>query len=186
MILQKYTILRPKKIIVWLSSTTFLSAGGRIFFFTFFFFKSKSKLHGIIALFLPYEGANKFTLPKKSLHTSFKPVLKCKQVDNNNLKIFLKDQTSQRKKPFLEFLKLGAVYFYTVKTFSSFQKLWAGSGGQPNNYFFWPYQLLDHICFNMDRNLVKAPPKLFVCPHPMNRNNFQANPKLFIFHFSLF
>ena len=33
---------------------------------------------------------------QKSLHTSFKPVLKCKQVDNN-LKIYLKDQNSQRK-----------------------------------------------------------------------------------------
>ena len=28
----------------------------------------------------------------------FKPVLECKQVDNNNLKIFLKDQNSQREK----------------------------------------------------------------------------------------
>ena len=45
-----------------------------------------------------------------SLHTSLKPVLKCKQVENDNLKnifknnnlkkIFLKDQNSQRKKPF--------------------------------------------------------------------------------------
>ena len=58
--------------------------------------KSKSKLHGIIASISPNEGANKSTLTKKSLHTSFKPVLKCKEVDN--LKIFLKDQNSQRKK----------------------------------------------------------------------------------------
>ena len=35
----------------------------------------------------------------------------------------------------MEFWKLGAIYFCTVKTFSSFQKLGAGSGGQSNNFF---------------------------------------------------
>ena len=41
-----------------------------------------------------------------------------------------------KEKQNLEFWKLGAVYFCTVKTFfSSFQKLGAGSGGQPNNLF---------------------------------------------------
>ena len=57
-------ILGLLKIIVWLSSTTFLEcirAGGffffKIFFFfsLFFFFKSKSKLHGIIASISHYE-----------------------------------------------------------------------------------------------------------------------------------
>ena len=37
------------------------------------------------------------------------------------------------------FWKLGAVYFCTVNLFSSFQKLGAGGGGQPNNLFFGPY-----------------------------------------------
>ena len=76
---------------------------------------------------------------KKILYTSFKPVFKCKQVENNNL-IFLyrpiRLKFSKRKTTFfLEFWKLGAVYFCTVKTFYSFQKLWAGDGGQPNNFF---------------------------------------------------
>ena len=55
----------------------------------------------------PNEGANKSTIPKKSLQTSFKPVLKCKQLTTITFKIFLKDQNFQEKK--MEFWKLGAV-----------------------------------------------------------------------------
>ena len=54
---------------------------------------------------------------------------------------FLKDQNSQKKKKKkkkIEYWKLGAIYFCTVKTyFSSFHKLGAGGGGQPNNIFFF-------------------------------------------------
>ena len=128
-----------------------------IFFFFFFFFLSRCrradffsfkrlffsnqgqiiKLHGIIASISPNRGANMSTLPKNIINISFKPVLKCKQVDNNNLKnIFKRFKFSKKKKKtFLEYWKLGVVYFCTVKTFSSFQKLGAGGGGQPNKFF---------------------------------------------------
>ena len=90
--------IRPKKIIVWLSTTTFLEcvrAGGQIFFFFFF----KSKLHRILASTSPNKDANKSTLQKKSLYTSFK--LKCKQVNNNKLKnIFKRSKFSETKKTF--------------------------------------------------------------------------------------
>ena len=49
--------LSPKKVIVWLSSTTFLEVvqvGG--FFFLFFFPKSKLKLKQIYSLYLPIKG----------------------------------------------------------------------------------------------------------------------------------
>ena len=62
-------LLGLKKIIVWLSSTTFFQkgrVGGPFFFFFFldFFFKSKSKLHEIIASISPNKGGKKSTLPK--------------------------------------------------------------------------------------------------------------------------
>ena len=51
---------------------------------------------------------------------------------------FLKDQNSPKKKKKIEYWKLGAIYFCTVKTyFSSFHKLGAGGGGQPNNISFF-------------------------------------------------
>ena len=50
-----------------------------LFVFWDFFFKSKSTLQKIIASLSPNEGANKSTSPIKSLHTSFKPVLKWKK-----------------------------------------------------------------------------------------------------------
>ena len=109
---------KKKKKNVWLSSTFFFffffffweGAGGRFFFgflfweragggffFFFFFFKSKTKLHGIIAS--PNKGENKSTLPKKYLYTSTKTVLKCKQVETINLKkIFLKIKILKEKK----------------------------------------------------------------------------------------
>ena len=94
--------VRPKQnnCLVVLHNFFRVSAGRRIFFLRIFFFKSKSKLHIIIASISPNKGANKSTLPKKSLYTSFKSVLKCKHVDNNNLKIFSEDQNSQKKKTF--------------------------------------------------------------------------------------
>ena len=52
--------IRPKKIIVWLSSTTFFEKGRAS---GFFFSESKSKLR-IIASISPNKGANKSTLPK--------------------------------------------------------------------------------------------------------------------------
>ena len=78
---------------------------------------------------------------KISLHTSFKPV-KCNQADNINLKNSQKQTNKQtnkkqkQKNPFLEYWELGAEYFYTVKHFSTLQKLGAGDGGQPNNFSF--------------------------------------------------
>ena len=49
--------------------------GNCFFFFLDFFFKSKSKLHGIIASISPDKGANKSTLPKISLY-KFKTSIK--------------------------------------------------------------------------------------------------------------
>ena len=100
MITSRRILFRPKKIIVWLSSTTFYEkgwAGNFFFFFLDFFFKSKSKLHGIIA--------SKINLLYQTyLYTSLKPVLKCKQVEKNNLKnIFKRSKFSKKKKLFLEF-----------------------------------------------------------------------------------
>ena len=43
----------------------------------------------------------------------------------------------RKKNFFFKFWKLGAVYF--CKHFSTFSKLGAGSGGQPNNFFFRPH-----------------------------------------------
>ena len=107
------------------------------------FFKSKAKLQRIVASISPNKGANKSTL-QKYLYTSLKPVLKCKQVENNNFRnIFLKDQNSQRtkkkekKKLSFGILKIrGGILLYSKKLLSSFQKLWAGSGGQPINFSF--------------------------------------------------
>ena len=76
-------------------------------------------------------------LYQKSLHTSFKPVLKCKQVDNNNFKnIFKRSKFSKKKKTFLEFWKLGAVYFCTVKTFFQFSKIRGGRWRTTKQLFF--------------------------------------------------
>ena len=73
----------------------------------------------------------------------FKPVFKCKQIDKKNFKtVNLKPENSKKKKKkkkkkktFSELWKLEVVYFCTVKPFSSFSKLGAGSGGQLNNCF---------------------------------------------------
>ena len=56
----------------------------------------------------PNIDANKSTLPKKSLYASFKPVWKCKQVDNNNFEnIFKRSKFLKKKTTVLEFWKLG-------------------------------------------------------------------------------
>ena len=136
--------IRPKKIIVWLSSTTFFfwGVGGQIllfFFLDFFFVKSKSKLHRIIASISPNKGANKSTLPQNYLYTSLKSVLKCKQVENNNLKnIFKRSKFSKKKNNNFvkEFWKLGAVYFCTVKTFFPFSKIRGGWWRTTKQFFF--------------------------------------------------
>ena len=63
--LLSYLKLRPKtnNCLVVLHNFFWEGAGGWIFF-KIFFFKSKSKLHGIIASISPNKGANKSTLSK--------------------------------------------------------------------------------------------------------------------------
>ena len=58
----------------------------------------------------------------------FKPVFWCKQIDNKNFKtVNLKPENDvKKKKTILEFWKLGAVYFCTVKTFFQFFKIRGG------------------------------------------------------------
>ena len=109
-----------------------------IFFsFKIFFFPNQSQSYTNIASISPNKGANKSTLPKKSLHTSFKPVLKCKQVNHNNFNNnFKRSKFSMKKKPFLEFWKLGAVYFCTVKTFFQFSKI-RGGRWRTTKQLFW-------------------------------------------------
>ena len=62
-----------------------VGAGGRIFYF-YFFFKSRVKATWKYSFFTSSKVKVQISLltKNKSLHTSFKPVLKCKQVDNNN------------------------------------------------------------------------------------------------------
>ena len=74
---------------------------GRLIFFSSL--KSKSKLWGITASISPNEGAS---YQKSSLYNvRFKPVvLKCKQVDNNNLKnISIRSTFSKKKTLFWNF-----------------------------------------------------------------------------------
>ena len=84
----------------------------------------------------------KIYFTRRSLQTSFKPVLKCNQVDNNNLKknIFKRSKFSKKKEEFLEFWKLGAVHFCTVKTFVQFLKIKGGRCRTTKQlFFFWLY-----------------------------------------------
>ena len=131
----------PKKIIVRLSSTTFFEKGraGGFFFFLRFFFKSKSKLHGIIASISLNKGVNKST--KKYLYTSLNPVLKCKQVESNNLKsIFKRSKFSkEKKKTFFGILKIrGGILLYS-KNFFHFSKIRGGQWRTTKQLFFRPY-----------------------------------------------
>ena len=132
--------IRPKKIIVWLSSTTFFEkgrVGGFFFFFFRFFFQIKVKAARNYCLDSPNKGANKSTLPKNIFNTSLKPVLKCKQVENKKLKNIKRSKFSKKKKLFLEFWKLGVVYFCTVKTFFQFLKIRGGQGRTTKQLFFF-------------------------------------------------
>ena len=55
---------------------------------------------------------------------TFKPVFRCKQIDNKNFKtVNLKPENSKKKKkPFLEFCKLGAgILLYSKNFFPVFQ-----------------------------------------------------------------
>ena len=96
-----------------MSSTTFFEkgqVGG------FFFFKSKS-MH----LYLPIK-VQLSLLYQKYLYTSIKPVLKFKQVENNNLKHILKRKNPQRKKPFFGILKIrGSILLYSKNFFPVFK-----------------------------------------------------------------
>ena len=87
----------------------------------FFFLKSKSKLHGIIASISLNKGASKST--KKYLYTSLKAVLKCTQVENNNLKnIFKRSNFSKKKKTFFGIVKIrGGILLYSKNFFPVFK-----------------------------------------------------------------
>ena len=82
----------PAQLLDW------MRAGGFIFLFKIFF-KSKSELCSIIASLAPNKDPNKSTLPKQSLHTSLKPVLKCKQAAKKDIfKIFHSPKKKNDKK----------------------------------------------------------------------------------------
>ena len=81
------------------------------------------------------------SLQKKSLNTSFKPVLKCTQVDNNSLQnISERSKLLKEKKTFGGILEIRCgTLVYSNNFFSCFQKLGVGDGGQLKNFFrpFW-------------------------------------------------
>ena len=84
------------------------------FFFLIFPSQSFTKLY---PLYLPIKVQISLLYQKLSLN-KFKPVLKGKQVDNNNLKIFVKDQNSQRKTNFFGILKIrGGILLYSKNFF---------------------------------------------------------------------
>ena len=67
-----------------------------------------------MASLAPSKGPNTPTLPIESLHTSFKPVLECKHMQQQVWKYF-----SKINKDFFpyELCEIGVVYFCTVQTF---------------------------------------------------------------------
>ena len=76
--------LRPKKVIVWLSSTTFLELVRADFFLLL---QIKVKATQNFSLHLPIKGQKSCLCKKKKIYlglTSFKPVIRFKQVDNNS------------------------------------------------------------------------------------------------------
>ena len=111
-----------------------------VLFILFFFFKSKSTLHRIIA---PNGDANKSTSPIKSLHTSFKPVLKCKKkVDNSNLKnIFKRSKFSKKKTLFFRILKIRCGVLLYSKNFFPVFKNWVRAVEDNQTTFFFPPNL---------------------------------------------
>ena len=77
---------------------------------------------------------------------SFKPILECKQVDNNKLKnIFKRSKFSKKKKTFFEFWKLGAVYFCTVRTIFQFSKIRGGRWRTTKQFFALIWRKI-HAC----------------------------------------
>ena len=135
-------MFRPKKnnCLVVLHNFFWEGAGGG----GFFYFPNQSQSYTeLYPLYLPIKVQISLLYKK---YTSLKPVLKCKQVENNNFKnIFKRSKLSKKNKTFLEFWKLGAIYFCTVKTFFQFSKI---RGGQPNNFFFQPYLSPGHLSHN--------------------------------------
>ena len=133
---------------------------GGFFCFVFvqdFFFKAKSKLHGIIASISLNKGANKSTLPKNSLYTSLKPVFKCKQFDNNNIKIFLKDQNSQKtkqnktkqNKTYFGILKIRCgIHLYSKNLFPVFKNKWRAMEDNQTTFFFFFFSLRKNRIYN--------------------------------------
>ena len=113
--------IRPKKIIVWLSSTFFLRRGRQA---DFFFSNQSQSYRELEPLYLPMKVQISLLYQKKSLY-KFKTILNWKQVENYNLKnIFERSKFSKKKKHlFLEFWKLGALYFctYSKNFFSVFK-----------------------------------------------------------------
>ena len=108
-----YLLLRPKEIIVWLSSTTFfwVVVGGRIFFFFFFkiFFFPQIKVkatQNYLTSVSPNTGANKSTVPKDLCIQVLNQYQNVDRLTTTTLKIFLKDQNSQRKKKNFGILKI--------------------------------------------------------------------------------
>ena len=133
-------IIRPKKKYLFGCPPQLFREGAGGFFF--FFFNQSQSYKEIIDSISPNKGANKSTLPKKYFYTSLKPVLKCKQVENNNFKNIFERSKFSKKKLFLEFWKLWAVYFCTVKTFFQFSKIRGGRWRTTKQLFFFFFGLM--------------------------------------------
>ena len=140
------------------------------------FWLSRANRQPLFRTLSPSKVANKSTLPKKYLYTSLKPVLKCKQVENNNLRnIFKRSNFSKKKKKtFLRILKIRGGILLHRKNFFQFSKNNGGWWRTTKQLFFFGLILL-----------------LFVVPleklSPIRLQNFQvflAIPE-FVFHAEL-
>ena len=131
-----------------MSSITFLEyvrAGGFFFLFFYFlrfFFSIKVKSYIELQLPSPNAGANKSTLPKNLFIQVLNQYYNVNKLKTTTYKLFLKyhNFSKGKKNLFLEFWKLGTVYFCTVKTFSQFSKIRGGLWRTTKNFFFffWP------------------------------------------------
>ena len=111
--------------LVVLHNFFWVGAGGWIFLFIYFF-KSKSKLHWIIASSPPNENSNRSILPIY-FFIQVKAIFRCKQIDNKTFKTVLKPENStKKKKNFLGILKIRRSTLCTVKTFFQFFKIRGG------------------------------------------------------------
>ena len=93
------------------------------FFFSWYFFSNQSRSYmELYPLYLPIKVKTNL-LYQKYLNTSLKPVSKCKQVENNNLKnIFKRSKFSKKKKTFLGILKIrGSTLLYSEHFFPVFK-----------------------------------------------------------------